>query len=231
MAYVDESYDASHFVLAVLLVDGPAAERVNNGLDAVVARARTSYGVPPAAEIHAHAVATGKGAWMPLRASADDRVKVLAEVVDVIAASGARILTREVRPAPACPPFTTAATVDSTYQVALAAVSRHVQAHCERSGEYAVLIADEVADEDHHRRHLADLRVGAGAPSSEPCLNRIVDALHFGPSHASRLLQAVDVVAYVTRRVGSPLVRSDRALDAACNMARQLDRCRLQPAN
>lgn len=231
LAYIDESYDASRFVLAVLLVDGPAAERVNTGLDGVVARAYSLHAVARTAEIHAHAVATGKGPWAPLRESAEDRIRVLGEAVDVIAASGAHILTHEVRPDPTSPSISTAAAVESAYRDALAAVSQHLQGHCEQSDEHAVLIADEVADEDRHRRHLADLRADSSGPHMGPRLNRIVDDLHFGPSHASRLLQAADVVAYVTRRVGSPAVRSDRAASVAREMARRLDGCRLWPAS
>jgi hypothetical protein len=89
----------------------------------------------------------------------------------------------------------------------------------------AVVVDGDSAHADTHRWHLARARVGEGLPGSNPRLDRIVDALHFSPSHASRLLQAADVVAYVSRRVGSSSVRSDRAIGAAKKMAHLLDGC------
>ncbi|MGH3907365.1 MAG: DUF3800 domain-containing protein, partial [Pseudonocardiaceae bacterium] len=68
-------------------------------------------------------------------------------------------------------------------------------------GDYALVIADEV---DGHARHRADLssyrEVGTTGYRHRK-LTRIVDTLHFAPSHASRLVQAADVIAFLYRRV------------------------------
>ncbi|MEN3616101.1 hypothetical protein AAH979_42375 [Plantactinospora sp. ZYX-F-223] len=68
------------------------------------------------------------------------------------------------------------------------------------------MIADEV---DHPARHRADLTrylvAGTGGYRSRR-LTRIVDTLHFAPSHASRLVQGAELVTFLFRRMQTAAV-------------------------
>lgn len=58
-------------------------------------------------------------------------------------------------------------------------------------------IANEVAVPASHRRNLWHFQ-RYSTPGYRPrTLNNIVDAIHFAPSSASRLVQAVDLVAFL----------------------------------
>jgi Protein of unknown function (DUF3800) len=68
-------------------------------------------------------------------------------------------------------------------------------------GDYALVIADEVDGQAKHRADLSSYRDVGTTGYRHRKLTRIVDTLHFAPSHASRLVQAADVIAFLYRRV------------------------------
>jgi hypothetical protein len=68
-------------------------------------------------------------------------------------------------------------------------------------GEHALVIADEVDGQAKHRADLSTYRNVGTAGYRHRRLTRIVDTLHFAPSHASRLVQAADVITFLYRRV------------------------------
>ncbi|MEU0961920.1 DUF3800 domain-containing protein [Micromonospora aurantiaca] len=69
--------------------------------------------------------------------------------------------------------------------------------------ELALVIADEVDNPASHRSDLTRYRVDGTGGYRSRRLSRIVDTLHFAPSHASRLVQAVDLVTFLFRRMAS----------------------------
>ncbi|MDG4785402.1 DUF3800 domain-containing protein [Micromonospora sp. WMMD1102] len=91
------------------------------------------------------------------------------------------------------------------HEVVLSHVLERVDAYAAREEELALVIADEV---DHPARHRADLtryRVDGTGGYRSRRLTRIVDTLHFAPSHASRLVQAADLLMFLFRRMQSPV--------------------------
>jgi hypothetical protein len=222
LAYIDESYSADEFVLAVLIVDGECARAVREGLDEVVRAAHRRHGVAPSAEIHAYDLMQATGQWAGLTGQVRARTGILDAVVEVIVSSGAelvecRVAARAVRDSGASAPA-----VSIAYGLALKGAVIRLQARCERDGRFVALIADDVDEEDLHRHALRAFQL-EGLPGREQTrADRIVDTLYFGPSKASRLLQAADVVAYVLRRVGDSQVGDQRAVRAARAMADRL---------
>ena len=71
--------------------------------------------------------------------------------------------------------------------------------HQSSLGDYALVIADEVDSQARHRADLSSYREVGTTGYRHRKLTRIVDTLHFAPSHASRLVQAADVITFLYR--------------------------------
>jgi hypothetical protein len=92
LTYVDESYTDDGFVIAALLVDGPAAVTLSEELDRIAAGAARAYNLAADVELHGHEMFHAGGAWggVPVRA----RVGIFDDVVEAIGAQDIRIIAR-----------------------------------------------------------------------------------------------------------------------------------------
>lgn len=217
LTYVDESYTDEWFTMAALLVDGPEAVAMTDELDRVARSAADAYGLDPAVELHGHEIFHGRGAWKgtPVRA----RVGVFDDVIEAIAARNVMVIARAMdivgqRARYAAP--------DSPHSVVLQHVLERIDDCVTRLGDYALVIADEVDGQASHRADLSGYReVGTKGYRSRR-LARIVDTLHFAPSHASRLVQAADVIAFLYRRVFTHQETDQRSRKAKIAMWKRL---------
>ena len=198
-AYLDESYGERVFVLVGLLVSESQAEEIVAGLDRVVQRAANTFGVSADAEVHAYDIMRPRGSWLPLLGLPNARFGVLADCIDVIVASGARLFVSEVGEEPEGLRVTER--LADAYRVALLCLVAALDQSGSEAGERIVLVADEINDQDFHRRALRDWhgdskkRPGAARPGG------VEDTLTFVDSRTSRVVQAADVTAYLLRRV------------------------------
>ncbi len=72
-----------------------------------------------------------------------------------------------------------------------------------RQDVHALVIADERADRDRHRERFAVYQAyGTPGTYMHSTLDRILDTVHFAPSHHSRMLQIADVLAFIWVRSG-----------------------------
>jgi len=85
-------------------------------------------------------------------------------------------------------------------------------------GDYALVIADEVDGQARHRADLSSYREVGTTGYRHRKLTRIVDTLHFAPSHASRLVQAADVITFLYRRSRALLVSVHEGPRAAASV-------------
>ena len=200
LAYIDESYDRTRLVLGVVMVDAVSARHIREGLDEVVRDAHRRHAIPSSAEIHAHELTQGSGMWSPLQGRVRARIHVLNAAVDVLAGSSANLVVSSVEPGPDNPPIASAVTVSSAYSRALQSAVLMIDDQCVREDVHVALIADDVVDQDLHRRSLLTSDAAGRPLVATLRASRLVDTLYFGPSHASRLLQAADICAYVFRR-------------------------------
>jgi Protein of unknown function (DUF3800) len=218
LTYVDESYTDGWFAMAALLVDGPAAVALTDQLNAVAAAAATSYGLTAGVELHGHEIFHAIGAWagVPVRA----RVGVFDDVVEAVAGQEIKVIARAMdvvgqraryhRP-------------DPPHSVVLQHLLERVDECATASGEYALVIADEVDGQAKHRTDLSSYRDVGTKGYRHRKLTRIVDTLHFAPSHASRLVQAADVIAFLYRRVFAHQETDERSRKAKVAMWRRLE--------
>lgn len=119
------------------------------------------------------------------------------KVFEIIAASGVRIAIRgldipaqEAMYSNPYPP----------YSVVLTKILEKVQTTASAEDELALVICDEYHEDDRHRRLLANYRDWETPTSTPMKLHRIIDTIHFTPSHESRMIQASDMVAFIALR-------------------------------
>jgi hypothetical protein len=67
-------------------------------------------------------------------------------------------------------------------------------------GERAIVLADDHHSASSSRRNLVDFKIQRVPGYTAKPLVSLIDTMYFGPSHASRLLQATDVATYFTNR-------------------------------
>ncbi|WP_109508248.1 DUF3800 domain-containing protein [Nocardioides speluncae] len=197
LTYVDESYTKERYYIAGLAVHHDAIRSLESELAGVVTKARrTCRGVTAGSELHGHPLFHGKEDWAQLQPR--QRIGVYGDALQAIADHDVRIFLRGLdipaqrkrygRPIP-------------PHDVVLQHLLERVNGYAARTDQAALIIADELQEDDRHRKNLTDFRM-YGTPgylSSE--LPRIVDTIHFAPSHHSRLLQAADLVAFLHRRL------------------------------
>ncbi|BCY10936.1 DUF3800 domain-containing protein [Actinoplanes sp. L3-i22] len=203
LAYVDESYSPEWYYMAAMLCDGPGAQAITSALDAVVAKAVDSFGVPKDAELHGYELFNGVGWWkdVPVRA----RIGVYNEVFTAIGAHCTVLLLRGMN---AGGRHTSAS---SRHRRVLQHLLEQIDEYADRHDEHVLVIADEVGEQSKHWADLHDyLRTGTDARQ----LTRIVDTMHFAPSSASRLVQAIDLVVFLYRRVQTHTETDARATRA-----------------
>lgn len=211
LAYVDESYDRQKYWIAALVVPDRVARPLTDDLDNIVRAAAGSYsGVSVDAELHGHALFHGQDDWAALAGMARARIGVYREVFDAIAAHDVRILIRGVNVLQLKQRY---AAPDHPHAVVLAHLLERIDEHAASPDvdEYALVIADEVDDAAEYRRDLWDFQRRGTVGWRARQITRIVDTMHFVPSHASRLVQAADLVAYLHRRIASGADRDERA--------------------
>lgn len=214
LAYVDESYDRHKYWIAALVVPDRVARSLTDELDKVVRTAARSYsGVPMNAELHGHALFHGQDDWAALAGMARARIGVYRQVFDAIAAHDVRILIRGVHVPQLKQRY---AAPDHPHAVVLQHLLERIDEYAasREVDEFALVIADEVDDAAEYRRDLWDFQRRGTVGWRARQITRIVDTMHFVPSHASRLVQAADLVAYLHRRIASGGDRYERARTA-----------------
>jgi len=211
LAYVDESYDRQKYWIAALVVPDRVARQLTDDLDDVVRGAAKSYsGIPVDAELHGHALFHGQDDWTALAGMARARIGIYRQVFDAIAAYDVRIMIRGVHVPQLKQRY---ALPEHPHAVVLQHLLERIDEHAAgpEVDEFALVIADEVDDAAEYRRDLWDFQRRGTVGWRARQITRIVDTMHFVPSHASRLVQAADLVAYLHRRIASGVDRDERA--------------------
>lgn len=197
LAYLDESYTKDRYYIAGVIVPESEARPLAAALDKIVEDASWAHSTPWHAELHGHPLMQGKDDWVQiagqirLRGGIYDKAMEAIGKHDVaIVCCGLDIPRQKIQYRWPEPP----------HRVVLQHTMERISEHAGRSGERALLIADEVAEADAHRQDLWSYQQSGTPGWKSSKLPHIVDTLHFAPSKASRLLQAADLVAYLHRR-------------------------------
>ncbi len=201
LCFVDESDAGDFHGFAALLADENTTKSLTGELNRIVHQAAVDYGVLPTIEIHAHPLFHGTEGWRGVGARA--RVYIHERVIDAILAADVTILLRSVSES-----RLKARQAREHYpvhfppeQVCFQHILQRADAVAERGGTYALIIADERGDRERHRDRFATYQTkGTPGVYMHTTLDRLLDTVHFAPSHHSRMLQAADVLAFTYRR-------------------------------
>ncbi len=217
LTYVDESYTDDWFAMAALLVDGPEAVTLTDELNRVATAAAKAYDLDVGVELHGHEIFHAGGAWkgVPVRA----RVGVFDDVIEAAAARDVRVIARAMDVVGQRARY---GVPDPAHTVVLQHLLERVDECVTSLGDYALVIADEVEGQARHRADLSSYREVGTTGYRHRKLNRIVDTLHFAPSHASRLVQAADVITFLYRRAFTHQETDDRSRKAKIAMWNRL---------
>lgn len=197
LTYLDESYSKDLFIIAALACPDSEVNLLRSDLDDVVRSAAVAYGLPLDTELHGYELFQGKGSWEPLKPRPRARIGVYAMAFDAIAARDVSIILRgvDVKRLNARYRYPT-----SPHGIVLQHTMERVNEFVTGVNDWALLIADEVQQQDAHRASFNSY-CRSGTPGNQPgSLARLVDTVHFAPSSCSRLIQAVDLVAFMHHR-------------------------------
>lgn len=207
LAYVDESYSASRYYIAAVVVDEARAIPLTKALDAV-ALAATAHGATSDAELHGHDIFHGKHDWEGLELKPRARIGVYNSAFQTLADNDVRIFVSGVDVDRLHQRY---AAPDPPHSIALTFLLERLDEYAAREDELVLVIADEVGGQDSYRRSLWEYQHYGTWGYRARKLARIVDTIHFAPSSSSRLVQAADLVAFFYRRLQDHTETDDRA--------------------
>ncbi len=206
LAYLDESYSANWYYMAALLCDGTGTQAITTSFDRIVAGAVRAYGIGENAELHGYELFQGEGWWkdVPPRVrigiynSAFQAINDHSQAIILRGLDSARLRQRYARP-------------DPPHSLVLLHLLERVDDYAKERRKHVLVIADEVGEQAKHRSDLALYRQSGTWGYRSRKLGQIVDTLHFAPSSASRLLQAVDLVVFMYRRMETHIEPNEKA--------------------
>lgn len=110
----------------------------------------------------------------------------------------------------------------------MAFLTEEIDAHCDPQGQRIICIADECGKQAAVRADLRRFRDQGTWGYRARTITNIVDTIHFAPSSESRLIQAVDMLAFIYGRqmttTGNP-----RSLAATAALWRKVGSMNLNP--
>lgn len=222
LCFVDESFKPDLYGFGAVVADARQTRELTARVQQIVS-SLAEYGVDERTEIHAHPIFHGKERWddVPPRV----RVKVFIDVVEAVRDSGAVVLLRGVRSGhhrDGC----CGEDLHRPEHVAFQHVLQWVDRIAAERDTHALVIADERADRERHRERFAVFQAyGTPGTYMHSRLERLLDTVHFAPSHHSRMLQIADLVAFVWVRSLTVTERDLRQRRVIAALVAEIERC------
>lgn len=224
LAYFDESHDKAEYWIAGLIIPAMRAQDLELALDEVVSEAERQYPMlqkfnDRPIELHGRALAQGRDDWLPMEKMLRARLGIYENALRAIAAVEDAVIVRTgVDRQRHAARYGDRA--DHPHEWALRfALERTHDVVKARDGKVLVT-CDQTSDPDRYHANLRVFRkvnTGGFLPRQ---LTTIVDTIHFADSCHSRLVQAADLVSYISFRVRTDFLygRTGKATQAAARM-------------
>lgn len=214
LTYVDESYSRDRYFVAGIAVHHDAVRSLEIALNNVVARAAATWEICDGrAELHGYPLFHGEDDCAA--AKPRQRIAIYRWTFDAIAAhdvqvflcgvDSKRLRKRYVRP-------------QDPHDVCLQHLLERVDTYAKKTDQAALIIADELHEHDRRRHDLRDYKTSGTPGYLSSRLPRIVDTIHFAPSHHSRLIQAADLIAFLHHRRATHQETDSRAAKANASL-------------
>ena len=202
LCFVDESFKGDFYGFAGVVADEHATRQLTSALNGIILQASVDWGIKRDVELHGYPIFHGKEAWTVIGARA--RVSTFERSIEAILAADVSILLRSIhkqrlvrRQSRESYPVNF-----PPEQVCFQHILQRADSLARGRNTHALVIADERGDRDRHRERFAMYQT-SGTPGvyMHTMLDRLLDTVHFAPSHHSRMLQAADMLAFVYQRV------------------------------
>lgn len=203
LCYLDESFAGDLYTFVGVLVEAEAAAKLSTALDQLVRDTVVPLGLPARLELHGYDLFHGESQWESLKELPWIRSSLYLKAITLIVEADIMILRRSISKSRlrkrqeenAYPEKFSAETV------CLEQMLQRVQRYAEAHDTYCLVIADERDNYKINREEFARYQeFGTPGPYMQTKLSRILDTMHFAPSHHSRLLQAADLICYLFQR-------------------------------
>lgn len=211
LTYVDESHSKDVYYVCGLAVHHESIRGLESGLATAVDDASWEFtGFSSRAALHGHPLFHGNGDWERLQPR--QRIAIYHRAFQVIADHDVKIFLRGVNRKKLVERY--AGRAKDPHDVCLQHLLERVNSYAQRTDQVAMIIADELHEHDRRRRDLSDFKDYGTPGYLSSTLPRIVDTIHFAPSHHSRLIQASDLIAFLHHRIKTGADTDDRAVRA-----------------
>ncbi|HNM84839.1 MAG: DUF3800 domain-containing protein [Mycobacterium sp.] len=224
LAYLDESHDDSEYWIAGLIVPALSAQTLEFALDDVVSKAIKDFpqlskpeGKP--VELHGHALAQGTEDWESMHPMLRARLGIYEEALRAVAAvNGAAIIRTGVDRKRQRERYGDRS--DHPHEWALTFALERVHEVVKARDGMVLVTCDQTDGPDRHHANLRVFRKFSTGGTMPRKLTTIVDTIHFADSCHSRLVQAADLVSYISFRARTDVLyeRSGKATEAAARL-------------
>jgi len=189
LAYLDESYTADRYFIAALVVPDDQARPLTAALNKIVEDLSWDVtGVRSDTELHAYDLVNGKGDWSPLKKELRRRIGVYNDVIQAAADHDITVLRRGVDVPGLAQRYGAQTNPQGfAHTVVLTHLTERIDELAAARGLNALMIADEVDGQADYRSSLAHYQQHETWGYRARKIERVVDTIHFAPSHASRL--------------------------------------------
>lgn len=201
IAYVDESNQGDFVSFGALITDGPGVASLGQALDDTVWDAARQFSVDPSAELHGYDLFHEKKDWtgVPPRA----RIHTYKAALSAVVSHDVSLILRWTSQAALRSRQDAAGYPDrwSADRTVFQFLLQRINDLARSKNEYALVIADIRGDRESQRERFAEYKLlGTPGEYRSTRLERIVDTVHFVPSHHSRMIQAIDLITFINQR-------------------------------
>jgi len=210
-AYIDESSNEHHYRTVALVLPADHVRSLATALDTIIARASAAYaGVNDDFELHGHDLFGATQAWGVLKSSPRARIGIYRDALRVIVDSAEAVFIEGLDRSSFRARY---ADERDEHVASLLHLMEKLDKYARSADQDIMIIADE-----HHSARIAQNELRRARHESvwgfrgRP--QRITDTVYFVRSDMSRLVQAVDLVAFLHQRVSDVIERNERAAKA-----------------
>jgi hypothetical protein len=207
LAYIDETYTKDQFWVIALVVSDAGAKAIERLLNELVSVVNEAFPeIDHTTEFHGYALDDGREGWEPLKRMPQARADIYRAAIEALCKVPDIMLFR------GCVNLKLVSWSDSNdpHDWALKFVFERIDA--EFSGkDFVIAICDDVGQREKYREKFREFKTDGTGGNQPRKLESFIDTLHFVPSHHSRLVQAVDLVAYAFRRASFARPANEKA--------------------
>jgi hypothetical protein len=200
IAYIDESDHGLSYWVYSLVVSESEILNLQNTLNEYAASLPIKYHIDSSSEFHGYDILNGVGDWADLKNDYSAQMEIFENLIYIILSYDIRFIAKGVSRSRFVPRY--GDSLSDIHHAALTWNIEKIQNFVSRESSIAIVIADETTNEEIHQRNISLYRTIGTFGWDSTALKHFADTLYFCPSKTSRLLQAVDILAYA-HKVGT----------------------------